>query len=879
MEPRHAPSDRHAGGYDYRDRHLSGFSLTHLSGAGCALYGDFPFLPTTEPLSASPAAPGPAASRGASSPASPTPASEGSPGHYSVRLNPVRGGAIDAALTATTRTGMARFTFPPQPARERPDRRRRQRQSRTTSPRCRSTPPAARSPARPPAATSAPSGLATGSTSRPSSTAPSTPTAPGRARRWRRARPPRPTAGALDRPGQHRAGRRLRQLRHPPQPGRHRPGRRLLRQRRRGARATSPPRTAAPASGGVAGAAERAWNRALGRIRVGGGSRAQRRHLLHGALPRAARAAHLRRRRRPLHRHGRRGPRRRRPHPVRGLLGLGHLPHADPAARDADAPPRERHRRLDARRRRAERLPAALVLRQRAEHDDGRRPGRRDHRLGRRLRRPRLRRAGGAGGDGEGARARAAAAPTATTSSARASPSTRRWATSPSTSTSSAATPTRCSATPTPSGARRRRRSSTRSPTSRSPSSRRAPWATAATYRAFIRARATGATSSTRDSGQIEPRFANGAFPPRYDNLRGGGFVEGNSIQYTWMVPHDPAGLFAAMGGRARAASRLDRFLRKLNGSAGATHADHALLGNEPNLNVPWLYDWAGRPFKTQAAVRRALLPSTAPPRRATPATTTSARSSSWYVFGALGLYPEVPGVGLLAIGSPLFRQATVRLANGRKLRIVASALRREAATGNAREAIASCALSLPDAPYIQGMRFNGHAYGRPWTTFCAWPAGRRLATGSGPRPNRAWGDSAAALPPSFGPRRPMPRGSLRPLTAPHGFAPDGPLGARRPDRARRRDPLRQPRPAELPPRRGDHRGAGHPRQLRRHAARGEGERVQPAPLLRARLGLGEGVRHRRGRAALADRRCSAPPPSPVAYLDRRGSWRAAAPG
>ncbi len=105
----------------------------------------------------------------------------------------------------------------------------------------------------------------------------------------------------------------------------------------------------------------------------------------------------------------------------------------------------------------------------------------------------------------------------------------------------------------------------------------------------------------------IEPRYENGAFPAHYDNLGGGGFVEGDSAQYSWMVPHDPAGLFRAMGGRAKAADRLDRFLRKLNAGPGGTHADHALLGNEPTLHVPWLYDWLRQPYGTQAAVRRGL--------------------------------------------------------------------------------------------------------------------------------------------------------------------------------------------------------------------------------------------------------------------------------
>ncbi|HVX31762.1 MAG TPA: hypothetical protein VHA80_01360 [Solirubrobacterales bacterium] len=70
--PDTTPGPANAGGYDYRDHHLSGFSLTHLSGAGCAVYGDFPFLPTTEPLTGSPAPTAGKGSPGASGRASPT---------------------------------------------------------------------------------------------------------------------------------------------------------------------------------------------------------------------------------------------------------------------------------------------------------------------------------------------------------------------------------------------------------------------------------------------------------------------------------------------------------------------------------------------------------------------------------------------------------------------------------------------------------------------------------------------------------------------------------------------------------------------------------------------------------------------------------------
>ena len=93
--PDTTPAAPHSGGYDHRDNHVSGFSLTHLSGAGCALYGDFPFLPTTEPLTSSPARAGSPASTASSSPASPTPTR--APGRASTRPASTRPAAAASA--------------------------------------------------------------------------------------------------------------------------------------------------------------------------------------------------------------------------------------------------------------------------------------------------------------------------------------------------------------------------------------------------------------------------------------------------------------------------------------------------------------------------------------------------------------------------------------------------------------------------------------------------------------------------------------------------------------------------------------------------------------------------------------------------------------
>jgi predicted alpha-1,2-mannosidase len=278
------------------------------------------------------------------------------------------------------------------------------------------------------------------------------------------------------------------------------------------------------------------------------------------------------------------------------------------------------------------------------------------------------------------------------------------------------------------------------------------------TYGSFMKRSGNWRNLFAPGIGLAEPRYEDGTFPAEYDNLRGGGFVEGNSVQYSWMVPQDPAGLFRAMGGTVKATARLGGFLRELNGGPGATHADHALLGNEPSLHVPWLYDWTGNPYRAQAAVRRALrLYSTAPDGY--PGNDDLGTLSSWYVFGALGLYPEVPGVGLLAIGSPLFGRASIAMPHHRRVTIAATAKVRKRHKKKAR----TVALSPTQAPYIRSLTIDGHAHTQPWTTYCALARGADLAFQLSPRPDRKWGGFPSAVPPSFGPSHPMPKTSCAP--------------------------------------------------------------------------------------------------------------------
>lgn len=741
--PDTVPAERHSGGYDYRDRHIGGFSLTHLSGAGCALYGDFPFLPTTEPMDASPAARG-GGLGGRFQPGFSHAGERAHPGFYSVRLNPVGGGGIDVALTATTRTGMARFVFPRSPhasilidaggsaraddlAEVQIDRGGREISGSASSgyfcaqrPRYRVYFDAVFDRPFDAYGTWTRQKLAPGSTAAVDERPPSTVSANTA------------QAGAYasfdtrrNRAVTVRVGVSFVSV--------------------AGARANLEAESGGASFHQIESAGEQSWNRALASIRVGGGSRADidtfYTALYHALLaPRTFDDAGGR------------------------YIGMDGAVH-DTGGRTqyADLSGWDVYRTQ---------IPLLAMLM----------PGRASDIVASMLADaaqsgclPRWSYANGQSmtmvGDPADPMIASAAAFGA-----------RRFDAGAALAAMVKGAGEGCSS---PDGSYVERQGLAQYtalgyvPFDIDTQTRNANslfgepgdvWASAATtleyaiadfsiaqfaarslhegaaYRSFIWRSGNWRNLLNPQSGQIEPRFEDGTFPPNYDDLRGAGFAEGDSTQYTWMVPQNPAGLFAAIGGRARAVSRLNAFLRVLNGGPGATHTDHALLGNEPNLNVPWLYDWAGQPYRTQAAVRRALrLYDTAPDGY--PGNDDLGTLSSWYVLGALGLYPEVPGVGVLAIGSPLFQKATVRLAGGRKLRILASAPHRPPAR----------------APYIQGMRLDGHPYGRPWTTFCALAHGATLTYRLGARPNRAWGDSAAALPPSFGAQRPMPENSCTP--------------------------------------------------------------------------------------------------------------------
>ena len=170
--------------------------------------------------------------------------------------------------------------------------------------------------------------------------------------------------------------------------------------------------------------------------------------------------------------------------------------------------------------------------------------------------------------------------------------------------------------------------------------------------------------------GFIEPRHRDGAWLKDFTTLLSGTwggdtFYEGNSWTYSLFVPQDIAGLIRQSGGPAAFVRRLDAFFN------GKGRFD---VGNEPGFLSPYLYIWAGRQDRTSERVQQIASSRFHAGRKGLPGNDDSGAMSSWYVFAALGIFPNA-GQDVYLIGHPTFPQATLHLAAGRTFVIQANNL------------------------------------------------------------------------------------------------------------------------------------------------------------------------------------------------------------
>jgi predicted alpha-1,2-mannosidase len=239
--------------------------------------------------------------------------------------------------------------------------------------------------------------------------------------------------------------------------------------------------------------------------------------------------------------------------------------------------------------------------------------------------------------------------------------------------------------------------------------------------------------------GFMAPKSADGKWVEGFDPKLGGGqggrdyFAEMNSWTYSFYVPQDIPGLIHLMGGQEAFSARLDAlftegysgskyvFLAKFPDSTGLI--GQYAQGNEPSFNIAYLYNYAGQPWKTQFRLRQIMKVWYGDGALGIPGDDDGGAVSSWYVLSAMGFYPVTAGRPVYDIGSPLFRQVRISLANGKKFTIIAH---------NVSE----------KNKYVQSAMLNGKPLNVPRFAHSDMWSGGSLVLEMGPLPNRNWGNT-----------------------------------------------------------------------------------------------------------------------------------------
>jgi len=221
---------------------------------------------------------------------------------------------------------------------------------------------------------------------------------------------------------------------------------------------------------------------------------------------------------------------------------------------------------------------------------------------------------------------------------------------------------------------------------------------------------------------------------PKFDGGPGGRdyYDENNGWTYLWQVQEDIPGLIQLMGGRKAFEGRLDQMFREDLGRSkfefwnkfpDATGlVGQFSMGNEPGFHIPYLYNYAGAPWKTQKMIRHLLSLWFSDNVFGIPGDEDGGGMSAFVVFSSMGFYPATPGIPEYTIGSPVFSRVIIKLENGRIFTLIAEN-------------------SSVVNKYIQRASLNGKVLNKPWFTHEQLMNGGTLELKMGPKPNKDWGN------------------------------------------------------------------------------------------------------------------------------------------
>lgn len=225
--------------------------------------------------------------------------------------------------------------------------------------------------------------------------------------------------------------------------------------------------------------------------------------------------------------------------------------------------------------------------------------------------------------------------------------------------------------------------------------------------------------------------------PLEYGGNGGNPFTEGNAWQYYWYVPQDVQGLVQLTGGNQAFEDKLDTFFNltdttvEKNGNASGLIGQYA-HGNEPSHHVTYLYNYVGKPWKTQYYVSKVLNEQYNDNSSGYTGNDDCGQMSSWYIFSAMGFYPVNPASGVYAIGSPILPKAELKMPNGNVFTVT---------TQNASKE--NC--------YIQTVKLNGKNYDKSYLKQGDLEKGGLLEFKMGNKPNKKWAVKVSDTPVEFG--------------------------------------------------------------------------------------------------------------------------------
>jgi len=181
--------------------------------------------------------------------------------------------------------------------------------------------------------------------------------------------------------------------------------------------------------------------------------------------------------------------------------------------------------------------------------------------------------------------------------------------------------------------------------------------------------------------GYMRPKLANGEWRKEFDpmNTHGQGFIEGNAWNYGLYVPHEIDTMIQMMGGKDKFSEHLDKiFTTEIADELIEKNEDitrdgiigNYVQGNEPGHHIPYLYNWTNHAWKTQQRVRMIMKTMYSNKEDGLCGNDDAGQMSAWYIFSSLGFYPVCPGSDEYAIGSPMVKNAIIKLENGKTLEI-----------------------------------------------------------------------------------------------------------------------------------------------------------------------------------------------------------------